>query len=382
MSTRRGEAFADQSDDFQQPVCKCFAPTVSYMRPLLYNEIRMSVLKVGSRGSALALCQTQMVVDAIARLHSGVECRVVIIKTTGDRILDVPLSKIGDKGLFVKEIEAALLAGEIDFAVHSAKDLPSEMDERLCIAAFGERECPADALVSKSGRLMELPAGAVVGTSSPRRRAQILAARPDVCVAELRGNLDTRLRKLDDEQYDAIILACAGLIRMGLVSGFPLRSNPGEVSGFPLRSNPEIPATPASRMIEALSYDICLPAVGQGALAIQCRAGDGACDIVAGLDSPVTRSCVTAERALLARLGVGCQVPIAALATQEGNRLTMDALVEDIDGASVVRKSGFGDLSSPEVLGERLAEELLNSPAKELLDMARTGAGPKDIGAA
>ena len=354
---------------------------VSYMRPFLYNEIRMSVLKVGSRGSALALRQTQMTVEAIERLNPGVECRVEIIKTTGDRILDIPLAKIADKGLFVKEIEAALLTGKIDFAVHSAKDLPSEMDERLCIAAFPERVCPADVLVSKSGKLMELPAGAVVGTSSPRRRAQILAARPDVRIAELRGNLDTRLRRLDDEQYDAVILACAGLIRMGLVSGFPLRSNPETpaIEGFPLRSNPE---TPALWIIEALAYEICLPAVGQGALAIQCRAGDGACDIVAGLDSVETRSCVTAERALLARLGGGCQVPIAALAAQEGNRLTMDALVADIDGASVVRKSAFGEASSPEELGGRLAEHLLNSPAKKLLDMARISAGPKEIGAA
>lgn len=327
---------------------------VPYIGLFLYNGTRMKVLKVGSRGSALALCQTEMVVKEIGRLNSGVECAIDVIKTTGDRILDVPLAKIGDKGLFVKEIEAALLAGEIDFAVHSAKDLPSEMDERLCIAAFPQRECPADALVSKSGKLMELPSGAVIGTSSLRRRAQILAVRPDVEVADLRGNLDTRLRKLDEGHYDAIILACAGLVRMGL----------------------------ESRITEALPYEICLPAAGQGSLAIQCRTGDGACDIVAKLDSPITRSCVTAERALLARLGGGCQVPIAALARHEGDRLAMDALVAGIHGTSIVRKSGLGDLSRPCELGERLAEDLLNSPARQLLDMARTIAGPDNIGAA
>ena len=314
----------------------------------------MSEIRVGSRGSALALCQTRMVVEDIRRLNPGVECRIDVIKTTGDRILDVPLAKIGDKGLFVKEIEAALLAGEIDLAVHSAKDLPSEMDERLCIAAFPERVCPADALVSKHGKLMELPAGAVIGTSSLRRRAQILAVRPDVEIADVRGNLDTRLRKLDDGHYDAIILACAGLVRMGL----------------------------ESQITEALDYEICLPAAGQGSLAIQCRTGDAACDIVGKLDSPETRSCVTAERALLARLGGGCQVPIAALARCEGDRLVMDALVAGLDGASIVRKNGTGDPSRPRELGERLAEELLDSPAKELLEMARTTPEPRDRGTA
>jgi hydroxymethylbilane synthase len=314
----------------------------------------MSEIKVGSRGSALALCQTRMVVEAIQRLNPGVECRIDVIKTTGDKILDVPLAKIGDKGLFVKEIEAALLAGEIDVAVHSAKDLPSEMDDRLCIAAFPERECPADALISRHGKLMELPAGAVVGTSSLRRRAQILAARPDVEIADVRGNLDTRLRKLDNGDYDAIMLACAGLVRMGL----------------------------ESRITEALDYDVCLPAAGQGSLAIQCRTGDGACDIAGKLDSSATRCCVTAERALLKRLGGGCQVPIAALARIEEDTLVMDALVAGIDGASIIRKSAIGDPSQPEELGERLANELLNSPAKGLLDLARTVPGPKDRGAA
>ena len=323
----------------------------------------MNVLKVGSRGSALALRQTQMTVEALERLNPGVECRVEIIRTTGDRILDVPLAKIGDKGLFVKEIEAALLAGEIDLAVHSAKDLPTEMDKRLCIGAFPERECPADALVSgfplRSNPetpcgLMDLPNGAVLGTSSLRRRAQILSVRPDFEIVDLRGNLDTRLRKLDEGCCDAVILACAGLMRMGL----------------------------EARITEALSYDVCLPAVGQGALAIQCRTGDPACEIVGRLDSPVTRACVTAERALLAKLNGGCQVPIAALARVEDGELRLDALVAGLDGASIVRRSGVGHAESPGELGERVAQELLASSAKELLELARGIAVPKDIGAA
>lgn len=309
---------------------------------------------VGSRGSVLALRQTQMVVDEIQRLNQSVECKIEVIKTTGDKILDVPLARIGDKGLFVKEIEAALIAGEIDFAVHSAKDLPTEMDERLCIAAFPERECPADALVSKIGNLTELPAGARVGTSSLRRRAQILAIRPDVEIVDLRGNLDTRLRKLDEEQYDAVILACAGLVRMGL----------------------------ESRITQVLPYEICLPAAGQGALAIQCRTGDATCGIVAKLDSPLTRACVSAERALIKGLGEGCQTPIAALAREDGSKLGLDALVAAIDGASTVRKYAIGDFSHSEQLGEQLAKELLYSPAKELLESARVSAEQKGIGAA
>lgn len=325
---------------------------VHYTWAFLYNGIDMSVLKVGSRGSALALRQTQIVIDEISRLNPGVECRVEIIKTTGDRILDVPLAKIGDKGLFVKEIEAALISGEIDLAVHSAKDLPTEMDERLTIAAFPERECPADALVSKMGKLAELPQRARVGTSSLRRRAQILAARPDLEMIDLRGNLDTRLRKLDGEDYDAIVLACAGLVRMGL----------------------------ESRITEVLPYEVCLPAAGQGALAVQCRSGDAACGIAASLDSPVTRACVSAERALLARLGGGCQAPIAALAREIGSAFRLSAAVASVDGANVIRKSADGDVSSPEELGIGLAEELLDSPARGLLDAARASAG--SIGAA
>ncbi len=229
-------------------------------RSFLYNEPSMIV---GSRGSALALRQTGIVVEAVERLNPGVKCRIEVIKTTGDRILDKPLAKIGDKGLFVKEIEAALIAGEIDFAVHSAKDLPSEMDERLCIAAFPERE-PATRWSrmrwcrrwDEAGRAMDLPQRARVGTSSMRRRAQLLAVRPDLEIIDLRGNLDTRLRKLDEGCCDAVVLACAGLVRMGLA---------GRCSGFPLRSDPETP-------VYVLPYEICLPAAGAGG-AWRCSAG-------------------------------------------------------------------------------------------------------------
>ncbi len=301
----------------------------------------------------MALRQTQTVMDEITRLNPGIECRIEVIKTTGDKILDVPLAKIGDKGLFVKEITAALLEGRIDLAVHSAKDLPTAMEDGLEIAAYPERVCPADALVSKSGKLSELPPGARVGTSSLRRCAQLLAARPDLRIADLRGNLDTRLRKLDEEDYDAIVLACAGLQRMGLESS----------------------------ITEVLPYEVCLPAAGQGALAIQCRSGDAACDAVAGLDSPWTRACVLAERAMLERLEGGCQVPIGCLAREEEGRIRLDSVVAAADGSVVIRKSAVGEASEAAQLGLRLADELLDSPARDLLEAARAAA-PGNMGAA
>ena len=309
---------------------------------------------VGSRGSGLALRQTGQVVDELLRLNPGMECRIQVIKTSGDAAADVPLYTIGDKGLFVKEIEVALLRGEIDFAVHSAKDLPSEMDPALTIAAYSEREDPADALVSKAGKLADLPAGATVGTSSVRRRAQILAARRDLHVIDLRGNLDTRLKKVDSAQYDAVILACAGLRRMGW----------------------------EGRITEVLPYEICLPAAGQGAVAVQCREGDAIADMLQQLDHAPTRRCVSAERALLSGLGAGCQTPIAALARESSGEFRLDAVVARPDGSQVIRRSALGDAGSPEELGRRLAEELLNSPARQVLRELRQSAEPKMTGAA
>lgn len=314
----------------------------------------MSVLVVGTRGSRLALTQTQHVVDRLGELNPGVECQIRIIKTTGDRVQDVPLARIGDKGLFVKEIELALMRGEIDFAVHSAKDLPSEMDESLTIAAYPEREDPSDALVSTAGKLAELPSGAKVGTSSVRRKAQLLAHRPDLDIVDLRGNLDTRLRKVETPDYDAVVLALAGLRRMGL----------------------------ESCVTEVLGPDVCLPAVGQGALAVQCLRGSDACGVVAGLDDANTRVVVAAERALLRRLGAGCQTPIAALGRLVNGELRLDALVAGPDGTRIVKRSAAGQPSLSEELGVRLAEDLLNAGADGLLEQVRRSAEPKSMGAA
>ncbi len=314
----------------------------------------MRSLVVGSRGSQLALRQTRTMIGRLEQLHAGLSCRIDVIRTTGDRVRSVPLAEIGDRGLFVKEIEQALLDGRIDVAVHSAKDLPSEMDAALCVAAYPERETPADVLVSRGALLAELPAGAKVGTSSVRRRAQLLHARPDLEVADLRGNLDTRLAKLDRGDCDAIVLAYAGLSRMGW----------------------------QSRATEILSYDVCLPAVAQGALAVQCRAGDAVADLLEPLDDPEARVCVTAERAFLAGLGAGCQTPVAALATLEGDQIKLDGLIAATDGSNVVRRTEVGDAVQPEALGRRLAARFLESSARSLLEEARSGGPAKGMGAA
>ena len=314
----------------------------------------MSMHLVGSRGSRLALRQTGEVVERLALLDPDLSCRIQVIRTTGDRMRGVPLAGVGGKGLFVREIEQALVRGQIDFAVHSAKDLPSEMDEALCIAAYPPRANPADALVSRAGSLAEMPAGSVIGTSSIRRRSQLLHARPDLRFADLRGNLDTRLRKLDEGRCDAAVLACAGLLRMGW----------------------------ESRITEVLPYEVCLPAAGQGALAVQCRKGDPVAESLRRLDHGPTRDCVCAERAFLARLGAGCQTPVAALAREEDGRIAMDALVASVDGSGLVRESGSGEACDPEGLGNALAEKLLDSPARGFLEEARRIAGPTGMGAA
>ena len=303
----------------------------------------MRLLVVGSRGSQLALRQTRDVIERLKSIEPGLSCEVKIIRTTGNRVVDKPLASVGGTGLFVKEIEQALLAGEINFAVHSAKDLPSEIDESLCIAAYPERENPADALISKAGAFSELPAGAVVGTSSVRRRAQLLHARPDLSITDLRGNLDTRLKKLDNGDYDAVVLACAGLVRMGW----------------------------ESRITQVLDYDLCLPMVAQGALAVQCRIGDPVSEALGALDHAATRVCVTAERAFLAGLRAGCLAPVAALARKVDGEIELDGLMAAVDGSKVVRRSAVGDAGSPEALGASLAQWFLASPARELLEQAK-----------
>lgn len=295
------------------------------------------MLTIGSRGSQLALWQANWVKGRLEEL--GCECRIEIIKTTGDKIQDVPLAKVGTKGLFTKEIEEALLAGTIDLAVHSLKDLPTVLPEGLTLAAIPEREDVRDALVGRT--LRDLAAGARVGTSSLRRAAQLRALRPDLQVETIRGNVDTRLRKLDEGQYDAIVLAAAGLRRLGW----------------------------AERIAELLPAEVMCPAVGQGALAIETRDDGGAGQqTCARLDHAPTRVAVTAERAVLATLGGGCQVPIGAHAVLDGERMRLRGVVISPDGGVLIRRESEGGAATAEQMGRSLAEELLAAGGREILD--------------
>jgi hydroxymethylbilane synthase len=294
-------------------------------------------LTIGSRGSQLALWQANW---TKARLEAlGFECDVEIIQTTGDKITDVALSKVGTKGLFTKEIEEALLDGRIDLAVHSLKDMPTDLPEGLILAAIPEREDPRDAIVGK--KLWELPQGATVGTSSLRRAAQMRVIRPDMRIENIRGNVDTRLRKLDEGQFDAILLAAAGLRRLGW----------------------------QARIAETLEINDMCPAVGQGALAIETRADQGAGHKACGLlEDPTTRTCITAERALLAQLGGGCQVPVGAHATLVGGKLHLQAVVVSPDGAMVIKKSFDSLPAEAEELGKRGGDALLAEGGRQILE--------------
>jgi hydroxymethylbilane synthase len=295
------------------------------------------MLTIGSRGSQLALWQARWIQARLEAL--GEECNIQIIRTTGDRITDVPLSKVGAKGLFTKEIEEALLRGDIDVAVHSMKDMPTEVPARLAIAAIPEREDPRDAMVGIP--LAHLPPAAHVGTSSLRRSAQLLALRPDFVIESIRGNVDTRLRKLEDPHFDAIVLAAAGLRRLGL----------------------------EGRIAELLDPAVMCPAVGQGALAIETRSDGGpAQQICRGLDHAETRAAVSAERALLARLGGGCQVPIGAYARVAQGMLQIDAVVVSPEGDTIVRLGSSGPVSDAESIGSALGEELLAAGGREILE--------------
>jgi hydroxymethylbilane synthase len=301
---------------------------------------------IGSRGSKLALWQAEWVRARLAKLRPGVEVRVEIVKTSGDVLRDAPLSVIGGQGAFTKELEEALLGGRIDIAVHSLKDLPTVLPEGLRVAAVTEREDARDALVLRAGAdghvgsLAELPRGAVVGTSSQRRRAQLKHVRPDAVVRELRGNVDTRLRKLDAGEFDAVILASAGLRRLGF----------------------------EDRISAALSTAEMLPAVGQGALCVETRADDADTnDLVSPLDDQPTRAACEAERALLRSLGGGCLVPIAAHATVTGARLRVEGLVADPNGERILRDSVEDDTSQAARAGEMLAARLREQGAAELL---------------
>ena|SRR5689334_3811381 len=294
------------------------------------------MLVIGSRGSQLALWQAKWIGARLA--ERGQETRIEIIKTTGDKITDVPLAKVGTKGLFTKEIEEALLDGRIDLAVHSLKDLPTEVPAGLSIAAIPPREDARDALVG--ALLDELPAGVKVGTSSLRRAAQLRAVRPDLAIESVRGNLDTRLRKLDEGRYHAIVLAAAGLTRLGW----------------------------ADRIAEILEPDVMCPAVGQGALAIETRTDGAAREICAALDHGETRAAVTAERAVLASLGGGCQVPIGAYAEIAGSALRLIGVVIAPDGSLMVRKSELGAVLNAAEIGRRVGAALLAAGAREILE--------------
>lgn len=309
--------------------------------------ISSRTLRIGTRGSRLALLQTQWVAQELLSAHPEIMIEVITIRTRGDRILDSPLSMVGGKGIFVKEIEDALLSGTIDLAVHSMKDLPSELPRGLKIGAVPRREDPRDALITKDGRrLSELGEGAVIATSSLRRKSQIRHMRPDLTVVDLRGNVDTRLKKLfgGDSGIEAIVLAVAGIKRMGLVE----------------------------KVTEVLDPERMIPAAGQGALAIEVREGDPEVEaIVRSIEDPTTRACIRAERAFLEELQAGCQVPAGAIANVSGDSLEISAMVADPEGKELFRLTQAGPTTEPEALGRQVARGLLEKGAREILRALR-----------
>ena len=300
-----------------------------------------AVLKIGTRQSLLALWQSNHIAACLRKQYP--DCEVVLKKivTKGDRILDVPLAQIGGKGLFTKEIEEDLLSGEVDLAVHSLKDMPTVLPEGLCLTAITERANVGDAFVSnKYNSFAELPLGAVVGTSSLRRKAQLLAARPDLTIRDLRGNVDTRLRKLDEDLYDAIILAAAGLERLGH----------------------------GDRIKAVIPSSVCLPAVGQGALAIECRTNDAEVrQMLDFLNDVPTVYATNAERAFLGLLEGGCQVPIGVHADVEGDKIKIEAIIAALDGSTVLRDTVEGPASDAVALGQALGRKMLANGGQEIL---------------
>jgi hydroxymethylbilane synthase len=305
-----------------------------------------SVLRIATRKSPLALWQADHVATLLRGAHAGLNVELLPMTTQGDRIQDRSLATIGGKGLFIKELEIALAERRADIAVHSMKDVPAEMPRGFVIAAFLARADPRDALLCRRGSaLTDLPKGAKLGTSSLRRRAQILAARPDLSIEPLRGNVDTRLARLESGALDAIVLACAGLVRLGLESRITTRLAPGTM----------------------------LPAVGQGAIGIECRSEDARTRaLVAALDDAATHTALAAERAFARTLGGSCQSPIAALARIEEDRLTLQGLVAEPDGSRLLQESISGDCARAETLGEELARRLLEAGARELLERLRS----------
>ena len=297
-------------------------------------------MKLGTRGSALALWQANWTKSALEQRWPGLAVELVPIKTTGDKILDVPLAKIGGKGLFTKELDEALLDGRIDLAVHSLKDVPFQLPDGIDFGAIPEREDPRDAFVSRGAKLQDLAATATIGTSSLRRQVQLRHRFPDLNLVTLRGNVDTRLRKLDAGEFDGIILAAAGLKRLGH----------------------------EARITQFLEDDIMISAVGQGALGIVCRASDAETrKKLAGLDHPPTRTAVTAERGLLRALGGSCQVPIGGKAKIHANGLTIKGLIASLDGKRVISDELSGSTADPAALGMQLGQKLLAMGAGEIL---------------
>jgi hydroxymethylbilane synthase len=300
---------------------------------------------VGTRGSRLALRQTDLVLDLVRAQHPNIAAEVREVRTEGDRRPDAPLSAIGRQGVFVKELEAALLRREIDFAVHSLKDVPAELGEGLVLAAFPQRADPRDALVARNGaRLADLPSNARIGTGSPRRAVQLRALRSDVEPLEIRGNVDTRIRKVDEGVFDAAVLAVAGLERLDVLE----------------------------RASEIFEPDVMLPAVGQGALAIEARADDRqTLELLSKIDDKDTRLACEAERAFLVRLGGGCRLPFGALAEIDGETLRIRGFISDDSGASMFRGETTGPRADRASIGVRLAELLLAQGAAQFVDVAR-----------
>ena len=300
-----------------------------------------AVLKIGTRQSLLALWQSNHIAACLRKQYP--ECEVVLKKivTKGDKILDVPLAQIGGKGLFTKEIEEDLLSGEVDLAVHSLKDMPTVLPEGLCLTAITERANVGDAFVSNDYACFEeLPLGAVVGTSSLRRKAQLLAARPDLTIRDLRGNVDTRLRKLDEGLYDAVILAAAGLERLGH----------------------------GDRIKAIIPSDVCLPAVGQGALAIECRTDDAEVrQMLDFLNDQPTVYATAAERAFLGLLEGGCQVPIGVHADVDGEQIKIEAIIAALDGSTVLRDTIEGAAVDAVALGQKLGKKMLANGGQKIL---------------
>ncbi|MEA3415734.1 MAG: hydroxymethylbilane synthase [Thermodesulfobacteriota bacterium] len=299
-------------------------------------------IKIGTRGSKLALWQAGWVQSALYKKDPLLSVEIKVIKTKGDNILDVPLAMVGGKGLFVKEIEESLLDGRIDLAVHSMKDMPAEIPDGLCIGAIPQREVSQDVLISQNGlSFSELANGAGIGTSSLRRSAQLLHARPDIVILPLRGNLDTRLKKLESGDMDAIIVAAAGVKRLGF----------------------------EHKITEYLDENIMLPAVGQGALCLETRKNDSVIKpLIAALNHQQTRKVVLGERAFLCRLEGGCQIPIAAHGKIENNIFTLTGLVATVDGATIIKDTMSGLEEDSERLGIKLAESLISMGAKKILE--------------